>query len=150
MDASLAVTVVVLVGIGWVLLHRRSRSAESEVGTLAGPGKFEVEVVGESHYQDALERICGGRSEEGAEKLCRATLILDGSNPYDAQAVRIDVEGATVGYLSRESARVYRQRLREAGHPTLRGTCDAVIRGGWDRGNGDTGNFGIRLDLPTK
>jgi hypothetical protein len=149
-DASLVVTGLVVVGIGWMLFHRRPSSDQSEVGTLAGPGTFEVEVVGESHYQDALERICGGRSEDGAEKYCRATLILDDSNPYDKKAVRIDVDGATVGYLSREGAGVYRQRLKEAGHPRLRGTCDAVIRGGWDRGNGDTGNFGVRLDLPTK
>lgn len=30
-----------------------------------GPGAFEVNVVGESHYQAALESICGGRNESG-------------------------------------------------------------------------------------
>jgi len=150
MDATLVVTALVLAGVGWALLRGRGApSQESEVGTLAGPGTFEVEVVGESHYQDALAKICGGRSEDGAEKYCRATLVLDNSNAYDPKAVRVDVDGATVGYLSREAARVYRHRLKEAGHPRLLGTCNAVIRGGWDRGNGDTGNFGIRLDLPT-
>jgi hypothetical protein len=64
--------------------------------------------------------------------------------------VRVDVEGHTVGYLPRKLAREYRQRLEEAGHSTLRGMCSAVIRGGWDRGTGDRGNFGVRLDLPVE
>jgi hypothetical protein len=27
------------------------------------------------------------------------------------------------------------------------GACSATITGGWDRGDGDTGHFGITLDL---
>jgi hypothetical protein len=151
MDSALVVVVVIVVGVGWALMRGRSASSKgSEVGTLDGPGEFAVEVVGESHYQDALETNCGGRTEDGAEKHCRATLMLEDSNPYDPKAVRINVDGMTVGYLSRDAAKVYRQRLKEAGHPRLLGTCNAVIRGGWDRGNGDTGSFGVRLDLPTR
>jgi hypothetical protein len=149
MDASLVVVVVVLAGVGWVVFHRPSRTGTSESGTLSGPGTYNVEVVGESHYQQELEKICGGRTEDSAEKHCRATLVLEDSNAYDRNAVRIDVDGATVGYLPRDSAKVYRQRLKEAGHPRLYATCNAVIRGGWDRGHGNAGSFGIWLDLPT-
>ncbi len=60
-----------------MVLHRGPRSNDSPAGTLDGAGTFEIEVVGESHYQAALERICGGRSEDGAEKHCRATLVLE-------------------------------------------------------------------------
>ncbi|MDE2465490.1 MAG: hypothetical protein KGO02_17520 [Alphaproteobacteria bacterium] len=149
MATLLLITAFVLVALGWILFNAQKRPPELERGTLAGPGTFEVEVVGESHYQKALEKLCGGRTEDSAEKKCQATLVLEDSNPYDSNAVRIDVDGATVGYLPRDTAKVYRQRLKEAGHPQLLGTCDAVIRGGWDRGNGDKGSFGIRLDLPT-
>ena len=138
MDASLVVIVVVLAGLGWVILHRPGRSREPESGTLSGPGTFKVEVVGESHYQEALERICGGRAEDSAEKPCRATLVLEDSNPYDRNAVRIDVDGTTVGYLPRDSAKVYRQRLKEAGRPRLCATCNAPHpwrMGPWPRGH---------------
>ncbi len=111
---------------------------------------FEAPIVGESHYQGTLERICGGRTRDGAEKHVEATLILEDTNPHDPMAVRIDVQDKTVGYLSREDARSYRQRLEEAGHPNLIGVCAAVIRGGWDRGHGDKGHFGVWLDLPVE
>lgn len=125
-------------------------SRSGPVGTIDGPGTFSVEVVGESHYQVALERICGGRTEDGVEKHVVGTLILEDGNPHDDKAVRVHVEGHTVGYLPRKLAREYRQRLEEAGHPALRGMCSAVIRGGWDRGSGDRGNFGVWLDLPVE
>ena len=110
-------------------------------------GSFTVEVVGESNYQPALESICGGRSRDGAEKYVTATLVPEDSNPYDENAVRVDIEGRTVGYLSRHAAKAYRKRLKTSGAPSTR-DCPAVIRGGWDRGRRDQGSFGVRLELP--
>lgn len=113
-----------------------------------GPSAFHVDVVGESNYQPWIERLCGGRGPTSAEKYLEAELILDDENAYDPMAVRVDIKGGTVGFLSRETAREFR---RAVGAWRLRGrrfTCKAVIRGGWDRGNGDKGNFGVRLDLP--
>jgi hypothetical protein len=118
------------------------------VGAIDGPGNFEIEVVGESHYQPAPKSICGRRTRDGAQKYVQATLLLEDQNAHDSQAVRIDVEGKTVGYLPRDTARSYRKRIREAGHPRLVGHRRAVIRGVWDRGPADRGYFGIWLDLP--
>jgi hypothetical protein len=69
-------------------------------------------------------------------------------NPYDSKAIRVDIQGNTVGYLSRENARQYRKRLEKAGHKGMTATCFAMVVGGWDRGSGDKGHFGVRLDLP--
>jgi len=96
-----------------------------------------------------LARICGGRDEESARKQVKAVLVLEDENPHDSKAVRVDIDGETVGYLPRREARQYRLRLKEAGYPELRGRCDAIIVGGWDRGGGDRGHFGVKLDLPT-
>jgi len=119
-------------------------------GELPGPGTFEIEVVGESHYQRQLEEICGGRFEDSARVNATAVLILDDGNPYDSKAVRVEINGYVVGHLNRENAREYRKKLKEAGHPRITAQCRALIVGGWDRGNGDCGYFGVRLDLPTK
>lgn len=54
----------------------------------------------------------------------------------------------TVGYLSRKNAREYRKRLKKAGYQGITATCFAIIVGGWDRGGGDRGHFGVKLDLP--
>lgn len=117
-------------------------------GAIAGPGTFSVDVVGESHYQDAIAFLCGGKSREGVNHIVNATLVPEDDNPHDRQAVRVDVEGYTVGYLSRKHAREYRNQLRRTGYPKSPMSCRAKIVGGWDRGPDDTGYFGVTLDLP--
>lgn len=110
-------------------------------------GGFDVEVVGESHYQDTLGEICGGRGTESAEHDCTALLRSEPANPYDPDAIRIEIDGRLVGYLNRRAAKAFKptaDRLAAAGHV---GTCKAMIVGGWDRGEGDSGSFGVRLDL---
>lgn len=113
-----------------------------------GPGLFELEVVGESNYQAALERVCGGRTGDGHDLRVKALLVLEDANPYDSNAVRVDIDGQAVGYLSRRHAVQYRRALAATGYGRADAYCDAVIRGGWDRGGGDRGHFGVRLDIP--
>jgi hypothetical protein len=104
-------------------------SVDAVKGFLEGPGDYFIQVVGESSYQDALEGVCGGRTEDGADEFVEAVLILEDTNPNDHNAVRVDINGCTVGYLTRDFAVQYRRRLIEAGYPSLIGTCRAHIRG---------------------
>lgn len=117
---------------------------------LEGPRRFKVAVVGESHYQGNLEAICGSRSYDGENRIVEACLVLEDSNPFDDQAVRVDIEGRPVGHLNREMARQYRAKLTEAGFAGVDAYCNARIRGGWDRGGGDRGSYGVWLDLPVE
>jgi hypothetical protein len=126
---------------------RDATSHEAPAVRLQGLGIFALEAVGESRYQDVLERICGGRTEEGVDKFVDAVIVCEHDNPYDQQAVRIDISGLTVGYLSREHARVYRQQMGKAGHGVRTAICAARIQGGWYRGDDDQGAFGVRLDV---
>jgi hypothetical protein len=145
---ALLVALAILAGIIRRCFGAGARISESDpLGTFRGCGKFGIQIVGESHYQEALERISGGRTKDGVELYVKANLILEDSNPHDGSAVRVDIQAETVGYLSRHDARKYREALRNAGHPRLIGSCDAVIRGGWYRGRRDMGYFGVRLDL---
>jgi hypothetical protein len=118
-----------------------------KIAKIPGTGEYMFEIVGESNYQTAIASICGGVTEDGANKFTEATLYLEDDNKYDNQAVRVEIEGKTVGYLSRENARLYREKLSSIGLPNLTGICGAVIRGGWDRGPEDKGNFGVKLDM---
>jgi len=124
--------------------------ARSPVAIIPGQGSFRVSVVGESNYQADLESICGGRTENGAYEVVEAQLVLEESNPYDPDAVRVDIAGKTIGYLSRENARQYRGQLNEQGYRGVVTKCTATIVGGWDRGGGDKGHFGVTLDIPAK
>jgi hypothetical protein len=109
----------------------------------ASRSAFSAEVVGESHYQANLSKLTGGKTRDGANELMTATLVLEDENPYDRNAVRVDIDGLTVGYLARDTAREWRRQGRSDQF-----TCPALIRGGWDRGHGDEGSFGVRLELP--
>lgn len=125
-------------------------SSEPDEVELRGNGSYALEVVGESHYQENLEKICGVRKEKGENLTVDATLILEDDNPYDRQAVRVEISGLPVGYLSREVARIYREQIRLGGHPRAIGICKAKIKGGWERRNGDKGSYGVKLDIPVE
>jgi NAD-dependent DNA ligase len=115
---------------------------------LQGSGAFALPIVGESHYLETLEAICGPRSNDGEDRRVEAQLVLENDNPHDSMAVRVDIQGQTVGYLSREHARQYRRQLERAGYASTDAYCNACIRGGWDRGEDDQGHYGVFLDLP--
>jgi len=68
---------------------------------LPGPGDFEIEVVGTSKYQRALESAAGGRSEDGVEVFTHAILVFENDNPHDSSAVQVFLGSTLVGYLSR-------------------------------------------------
>lgn len=109
-------------------------------------GHQSLNVVGESHYQDNLWRVAGGRRlpDEYVHSNVYALLVADENNPYDADAVSVWINGLKVGHLSREDAQRLRPGLlalqQEHGQPiALEG---AVIGGGMrDDGPGRLGVF---------
>lgn len=94
-----------------------------------GHGEYAQEVVGESNYQPALRAIQASKDKP----FHRVRLVPEDTNPYDNQAVRVDVAGKTVGYLPRADAR----RWRKSAGPE---TCDVYIA---DAGPGT--NLGVWL-----
>jgi hypothetical protein len=103
-------------------------------------------VVGESFYQENLRSIVGLTVEDGDVEDVEAVLVLEDVNPHDKNAVRIDVCGLTVGYLSRENAKSYRKKLKDVGLPEINLKCEAEIRCGEDE-NGVV-RMGVWLDIP--
>src|SRR5687767_10540590 len=63
------------------------------IAHLPGPGTFSVEVVGESRYLHAFELICGPRNPDGEDCIVQATLVHEDGNPYDHNAVRVEIKG---------------------------------------------------------
>lgn len=121
----------------------------SEIPVITGPGDFNIQVVGESNYQKQIAKVCGKPSRDGVNVEMRAHLILENSNKYDDKAVMVSLGGGTVGYLDRSTAREFRAAVIAGDLSAYTAfQCDALIRGGWDRGDGDKGLYGIRLDLP--
>jgi hypothetical protein len=63
-------------------------------------------VVGESHYQDDLQRLF--RKNGGTEHDIKvdAVLVPEDGNDFDAHAVRVEIGSRTVGYLVRRAAMI--------------------------------------------
>jgi hypothetical protein len=92
-----------------------------------------IGAVGESQYQDALRQV----SRNG--RLCSATLVPEPDNPFDVNAVAVQIDGLTVGYLCRTDARRYQRRLLTLERPLV---VPAKLIGGTD----DKPSFGVLLD----
>lgn len=179
MELAVLVGVALLLGIGFFAWLRggrgQTRTAQTknpqrpEITITAGVESFyeepeyyreyPFEIVGESHYQDTLKEIVENSDDpgpnwpfKGAQCKVWAQLVFEDSNPYDPMAVRVDVEGHTVGYFSRADARRCRAVL-DAPLP-----LPALIVGGWDHGERGNrpgydkpkGSFGVRLAFEIK
>jgi hypothetical protein len=144
---------VVAIGIVAVLSliggHRSAKSKElryqlSDAGRKRDR-KYPLEIVGESHYQEALKAICGGHTKDGHFYETQAVLRLDNDNSYDPNAVAVLIQDRLVGHLSRENAKRYRSLLKKS--PETPSQVAAVVMGGWHRGSKDLGSFGVFLAL---
>jgi hypothetical protein len=78
-------------------------------------GRHDLEVVGESQYQDALWRVAGGRTAERVRVEVQAVLHTEPDNPYNPNAITVLIDGAKVGYLCRDDAHAYRPGLLALG-----------------------------------
>jgi hypothetical protein len=107
-------------------------------------GDIRVDVVGESHYQPAIRSACDWKP--GADTLfhCIAELAPEPTNPYDRNAIKVTIDGACVGHLSRRDAVTLGPAISEAIKRQGSGMCRAVIAG---RANSDTDNLGVFLHL---
>jgi hypothetical protein len=125
-------------------LKKQGSNGPLEVGILTGDGAYQLSVVGESHYENNLDGIVGGKTKSGVNFRCIAALVPEPSNLYDPNAVKVSISGSTVGYLGRDVSPVFLTALEKSGFAAA--VANAKIVGGWDDGSGDVGNFGVRLD----
>lgn len=86
------------------------------------PGGLVVEVVGESFYAAALRGLAEGPRERWA------SLVPDPNNPYDANAVKVVVDGIHIGDLDRETAIVFRPVADRHQARRLPATCPGSAR----------------------
>ncbi len=95
-------------------------------------GQDDLEVVGELAYQAGLWRLCGGTVGDMPEP----------TNPYDANAIAVQIDGQVVGYLPRAAAQEYLPGVKHVmslrgGYVALRGV---IVGGGYyDDGPGRLG-----------
>jgi hypothetical protein len=93
-----------------------------------GDGTFSLEVVGGESCQPELEALTDNPLLEEETRIVLALLIPEDTNPYDRAAVRVQIVGRTVGYLSRADARALRASLGSEVQGTTRFRCRAKLQ----------------------
>lgn len=80
----------------------------------ATQGWRELDIVGEHAYQANIKAVFDANASDEYDVPCVLLhLIAEPTNPHDHNAVRVDAWGVTVGYLSREQARVTSWKLQQ-------------------------------------
>ena len=150
------IVIVLLVGCvaAWLFYKKRKGSDAPSLTSrqpplrLQGPGTFEFVVLGAARHQPDLEKLCDVRQSD--PKIVEALLVPADANEKYKNAVSVEVQGRTVGYLAPELAEAYRKRLVESGYPGARTRCKAKIIARLHSSVGGSTDYAIRLDLPQK
>ena len=111
-------------------------------------GRFLVEVVNESRYQNTLKELAGDHGDQPARVPYLATLVPDDANPYESAAVAVFLGGRMTGYLSPKASLAFRANLKREEVPDQITTCDAQVRGGGVWKNGRL-SYVVVLDMET-
>lgn len=129
---------VLAVAVVFGIYKRQSREQH-----LPRYGAYNVELSQPSTKQKVLLDLGGGKKYDGVYVKTSAQLVVEGTNAGEVFAVRVDIAGKTVGYLSAANAQQFHKSLKSGG------TCPAVIVGGWQRDR-EQGDFIVKLDLDLK
>jgi hypothetical protein len=103
---------------------------------------YPCEVVGESHYAESFRQLVGGVTGSHKVLPCKAQLVPENDNPYDAKAVLVTIAKLPVGHLAREDAAKYR-----ASYGDVRRTVPGVVRGGSSSNPSEGTGYGVLLKL---
>jgi hypothetical protein len=126
----------------------KPQSSKKEIIYLSGDASYGMDITGEEDYQDALEDLCGPRLPQGVNQFENALLVVtDNKTGSNKNAVRVEIQGKLVGYLSLEDTIRYRRYLNAKGKPKAHGQCRAVIKGGWVNSDGGKGPYYVALDI---
>jgi cation transport ATPase len=143
----IAICIAVVVGVFWAFNHQKGPDTKWPAVRVQPTGDYTFDIVGEASYQKALQSIAGGRTDQSVEIETEAKVSPERGNKHDKNAVRVEIGGKIVGYLSRADAVKFRKLMKDKGLKQRAVMCPALIVGGWDRGRSDRGNFGVRLDF---
>src|SRR6266545_6996481 len=126
-----------------VFQHRRGQNESAGLEpTVRGHGFCGQQVVGESHYFDALRKL-SGRSNTG-ERDVIAIIAREPGNRHDRNAIRVTIDGRVVGYLPREDAEAYQIPLRLLEDQRRAAVCRARL---WWSRERDAFIASVSLDL---
>lgn len=124
------------------------KSADLEPYVLIWKLEYGYDLVGESNYRDHLARVAesgSGEDQSRGEVYRLAILEREPNNRYDRNAVRVTIDGVTVGYVPRDDAPLIGPTIGQVEKAGGRFAVRAVV--GWS-GSLASAPIGVRLDFP--
>lgn len=132
------IVIAVIVGvIIWYALKAKKAASETSINPNPNNISYAYNIVGEQSYQNNLKKIAGPKEEESKFFECYAKVSSEPFNQYDKNAVKVEINGLTVGYLSKSEAAKLSGKM-------VNKTVPAVIDGGWFDADGE-GSYGVKL-----
>lgn len=123
----------------WYVLKVKKAANETSVNPTTSNTSYAYNIVGEQSYQNNLRKIAGPKEEESKFFEYYAKVRSEPYNQYDKNAVKVEINGLLVGYLSKGEA------AKLAGK-VINKTVPAVIDGGW-KDEQSTGSYGVKLAI---
>lgn len=120
----------------WIILTKRHKK---QTVITERPIEYFFNIVGEQSYQANLRKIAGPKQERSKYVEVMARVVSEPFNAYDKNAVKIEINGLTVGYLSRDDAKLLAGKV-------INQTVPALINGGWLDDNSE-GSYGVKLGI---
>lgn len=123
----------------WFALKAKRAANETSINLTPNKTSYTYNIVGEQSYQNNLKKIAGPKEDKSKFFECYAKVSSEPFNQYDKNAVKVEINGLLVGYLSKGEA------VKLAGK-VINKTVPAVIDGGWKDEEG-TGSYGVKLAI---
>ncbi|WP_029574638.1 hypothetical protein [Acinetobacter sp. P8-3-8] len=130
---------IVIGAIIWFIFKGKKAANETNINPTLSNAPYIYNIVGEQSYQNNLKKIAGPKEEKSKFFECYAKVSSEPFNQYDKNAVKVEINGLIVGYLSKGEA------VKLAGK-VVNKTVPAVIDGGWDDGD-SIGSYGVKLAI---
>jgi len=125
-----------------------SARAEAAMPLMLAKGRgFTFEIVGESHYQNAIAKVAGPKSSAGCKVETTAQLVFNDGNAHDLNAIGVLLDGRVAGFVPRDQAAAMRAAILRINPDERPVICRAKIVGGWLSDDGDEGAYGVKLSL---
>lgn len=134
------IVIAIIVGLViWYVLKAKKTVNETSINAALNNTSYAYNIVGEQSYQNNLKKIAGPKEEESKFFECCAKVSSEPFNQYDKNAVKVEINGLLVGYLSKSEA-------AKLSNKVVNKTVPAVIDGGW-KDEESTGSYGVKLAI---
>ena len=130
---------IVIGAIIWFIFKGKKAVNETNINPALSNASYTYNIVGEQSYQDNLKKIAGPKEEESKFFECYAKVSSEPFNQYDKNAIKVEINGLLVGYLSKSEAAKLSSKVANK-------TVPAVIDGGW-KDEESTGSYGVKLAI---